>query len=67
MLPGVCEPSGSASTSVTMATRGAPDPHSAQTLVGMPASPVRTRKPIERSVSASSFEVSCSCIPSSAK
>src|SRR5207244_996678 len=35
--PGVCEPPGSASISVTMAIFGRPEPHSAHRLVGMPA------------------------------
>ena len=39
MLPGVCEPSGSASISVAVRNTGLPDPHVAQTVVGKPAPP----------------------------
>ena len=42
--PGVCEPSGNASTSVTTTIFGLPLPYSAQTLVGKPAAVFRPAK-----------------------
>ena len=66
-VPAVCEPPGSASTSVTMAIFGRPEPHSAQTLVGIPAPPTSTLKPAASSVSFKSFALSNSCMPSSPK
>ena len=57
-MPGVCEPPGKASTSVTMAILGRPLPYSAHRLVGMPAPPISTLKPAAVSVSLSSLVLS---------
>ena len=64
---GVCEPSGSASISLTMAIAGWPLPQRAHRLVGMPAAPSWTVKPPDSSTSLMSLVLSNSCMPSSAK